>query len=59
MIDEDIIAQYGFIDLDNYIGDPGSKNDKSYPDLIQKAQEYWKKYADKNDVNSYIRMFNI
>jgi hypothetical protein len=59
MIDEDIIAQYGFIDLDNYIGDPGSKNDKSYPDLIQKAQEYWKKYADKNDVNSYIRMFTL
>ena len=23
MIDEDIIAQFGFIELDDYIGDPG------------------------------------
>ena len=32
---------------------------KSYPRLIWKAQDYWKKYADRNDINSYIRMFTL
>jgi hypothetical protein len=59
MIDEDIIAQYGYVNLDDYIGDPGELDSKSYPRLIWKAREYWKKYADKNDINSYIRMFTL
>jgi len=59
MIDEDIIAQYGFITLDDYIGDPGELDSKSYPELIWKAQEYWKKYANKNDINSYIKIFTL
>jgi len=59
MIDEDIIAQYGYISLDEYIGDPGESDSKSYPRLIQKAQEYWKKYANKNDINSYIKIFSL
>ena len=29
MINEDIIAQLGFVSLDDYIGDPGDVNDKS------------------------------
>jgi hypothetical protein len=32
MIDEDIIAQLGFVELDQYIGDPGSVESNSYPD---------------------------
>jgi hypothetical protein len=59
MIDEDIIAQYGFTDLDQYIGDPGDDELNSYPRLIQSAQSYWKKYADKNDINAYIKMFTL
>ena len=59
MIDEDIIAQLGFTDLDQYIGDPGDVEAKSYPRLIQAAQGYWKKYADKNDINSYIKIFTL
>jgi hypothetical protein len=59
MIDEDIIAQYGYISLDEYIGDPGEPDSKSYPRLIQKAQEYWKKYANRNDINSYIKIFSL
>jgi len=59
MIDEDIIAQLGFIKLDDYIGDPGETESKSYPKLIQIAQSYWKKYADRNDINSYIKMFTL
>ncbi len=59
MIDEDIIAHLGFEDYDDYIGDPGSVNTKSYPDLIRVAQSYWKKYQNKNDINSYINMFTL
>lgn len=59
MIDEDIIAQYGFIDLDQYIGDPGETDAKSYPRLVQAAQSYWKKYQNKNDINAYISMFSL
>ena len=59
MIDEDIIAQLGFKSLDDYIGDPGDMNAKSYPDLIQEAQTYWKKYSQRNDINSYIRIFTL
>ncbi len=59
MIDEDIIAQLGFTILDDYIGDPGDTEEKSYPRLIQRAQEYWKKYTDKNDINAYIKIFTL
>jgi len=59
MIDEDIIAYLGFTVLDDYIGDPGEVEDKSYPRLIQRAREYWKKYADKNDINAYIKIFTL
>ncbi len=59
MIDEDIIAQLGFEDYDDYIGDPGAINQKSYPDLIRVAQTYWKKYQDRNDINAYINMFTL
>jgi hypothetical protein len=59
MIDEDIIAQLGFTSLDDYIGDPGDTESKSYPQLIQAAQTYWKKYQDRNDINAYINMFTL
>ena len=59
MIDEDIIAQLGFVELDQYIGDPGSVNSNSYPGLVQAAQAYWKKYSNKNDINAYINMFTL
>jgi hypothetical protein len=32
---------------------------KSYPQLIQAAQTYWKKYEDRNDINAYIKMFTL
>lgn len=59
MINEDIIAQLGFTELDSYIGDPGQSAEKSYPDLIRVAQDYWKKYEDKNDINAYIKIFTL
>jgi hypothetical protein len=59
MIDEDIIAQFGYTVLDDYIGDPGQSDLKSYPELIQVAQTYWKKYSDRNNINDYIKMFTL
>jgi hypothetical protein len=59
MIDEDIIAQFGYTELDQYIGDPGETDSKAYPELIQAAANYWKKYNDKNDINAYINMFTL
>jgi hypothetical protein len=59
MVDEDIIAQLGFVSLDDYIGDPGTTDSNSYPQLIQAAQTYWKKYQNRNDINAYISMFTM
>jgi hypothetical protein len=59
MINEDIFAQLGFVSLDEYIGDPGSINKKSYPELQQFAQTYWKKYSTRNDINAYLNMFTL
>ena len=59
MIDEDIIAQLGFTNLDDYIGDPGRTNKTAYPELIVEAQKYWKKYSEKNNFNAYINMFTL
>ena len=59
MINEDIIAQLGFTELDSYIGDPSQIYERSYPDLINAAQSYWKKYETKNDLNAYIKIFTL
>lgn len=59
MIDEDIISQLGFEELDEYIGDPGNAESDEYPRLIHRAQQYWKKYAESNDINSYIKIFTL
>ena len=59
MIDEDIMAQMGYLNLNDYIGDPGDISTKSYPDLINLSNQYWKKYENKNDINAYIKMFTM
>lgn len=59
MIDEDIIAQLGFIELDDFIGDPKDANSTSYPALDVFAQSYWKKYSDRPNMNMYLNMFGL
>ena len=59
MIDEDIISQLGYTRLDEFLGDPEDLLEKSYPDLIQLANDYWKKYGSKNDINAYIELFSL
>jgi hypothetical protein len=58
-IDEDIIAQLGYIRLDEYLGDPEHILEKSYPDLIQFSRSYWKKYSTHNNINAFINMFTL
>jgi hypothetical protein len=59
MIDEDIIAHLGGVELDDYIGDPVIDAEMDYPRLILRAQQYWKKYDTSNDFNAYISMFTL
>jgi len=59
MVNEDIIAQLGFQSLDDYIGDPADQTQNAYPQLIQQANNYWKKYNTKNDINAYLRIFSL
>ena len=59
IINEDIYEALGYTDLDNYIGDYYSINKDHYPDLKNLANEYWKKYPNKNDFTAYIRMLSI
>lgn len=59
MINEDIISQLGFRELDSFIGDPGDLDENEYSSLIQEAISYWKKYTQKNDINAYIKIFSL
>lgn len=59
IINEDIIAQLGFTELDSIIGDPGDTDKYSYPKLIQTSQNYWKKYSEKNNFNLYNQIFSL
>ena len=58
-INKDIFDEIGFIELDNYIGNPADEFESSYPELIRFSQEYWQKFTNKNDVNAYIRIFSL
>jgi len=58
-INEDIMAQLGFVDLEDYLGDPADQNSRSYPTLKRFSEKYWKKYTNKNDINEYLRVFSL
>jgi len=57
-INKDIFNQIGDIELDDYVGDPDDEYEFTYPDLYHFSREYWKKFANKNDVNAFIRIFS-
>ena len=56
---KEIFNHIGPVELDDYIGDPNDQFEMSYPDLSRFAQQYWKKYTDRNDINDYIRVFSL
>ena len=59
MINEDIISQLGYIDLDSYIGDTSVNSDTEYSELKKQANTYWKKYSNKQGINDYLKMFSL
>ena len=56
---KEIFNHIGPVELDDLIGDPDDQFQTSYPDLTRFAQQYWKKYTDRNDINDYIRVFSL
>ena len=54
MINEDIYESLGYTALDEYLGDYSSVDKEEYTDLKVLANEYWKKYPNKNDFTAYI-----
>lgn len=57
-VNKDIFNHIGDIALDDYVGDPDDEYLDNYPDLERFGREYWKKFANKNDVNAFIRIFS-
>lgn len=58
VINEDIYEALGGVELDNYIGDYSNISEGQYPKLKWLAREYWRKYPNKNDFNSYIDLIS-
>ena len=58
-INADIYNHAGFFEIDDYIGDPSQIQAYNYPELVQFANYYWKKYSDRNDINAFIKIFSV
>jgi len=57
-VNKDIFNHTGRVDLDDYIGDPDDEYELTYNDLRFFSAEYWKKFTNASDVNSYNRIFS-
>jgi len=55
-INDDIVAQLGFFNIGEFIGDPRHQSASSYNDLTPLREDYFKKYVDNYDFNDYIRI---
>lgn len=58
-INKDIYNHVGYVSLDDYFGLPAEQYKDSYETLHKFTNEYWKKYTQKNDINTYIRIFTL
>ena len=57
-INEDIIAQLGSFNIDEYIGDPRLDASGSYPALTELRNFYFKKYSDSQNVFDIIKLLS-
>ncbi|MGB0404987.1 MAG: hypothetical protein ACPGDB_02215, partial [Fusobacterium sp.] len=57
-IDQDIINQFGWFDIDDYIGDPNISGSLTYPKLEDLKKFYFKKYYKKTSVLESIRLLS-
>ena len=57
-INRDIMSQYGYFNIGDYIGDPRqlSSTNTSYPDLNSLRDLYFQKYTQNYNLNDYIRL---
>lgn len=58
-INDDIISQYGYFNIGDYIGDPRqlvNQNINSYPDFNKLRDAYFSKYQNKYNLKDYIRL---
>jgi hypothetical protein len=57
-INEDIIAQLGSFNIDEYIGDPRLDSLDSYPALTELRNFYFKKYSDSQNIFDLIKLLS-
>jgi hypothetical protein len=57
-INEDIIAQLGSFNIDEYIGDPRLNASDSYPALTELRNFYFKKYSDSQNIFDLIKLLS-
>lgn len=58
-INRDIINHTGYEDLDGWIGDPEEQFNEHYQSLLINSNEYFRKYQQYNDINSFIRILSL
>lgn len=58
-INRDIINHMGSANLDNLMGDPDEQFTETYQLLNNKKNEYFQKYQQHNDINSFIRILSL
>jgi len=60
-INDDIMAQLGFFNMGDYIGDPRQRftEAESYPDLDALRNAYFQKYINNYDLNDYVRLIKF
>lgn len=58
-INRDIQNHMGFEELDSWIGDPEIEFENQYTTLRNKSNEYFQKYTQRNDINTFIRILSI
>jgi len=59
VINEDIYESIGGAEIDDYIGDYSNIMAGEYTDLKWLSRDYWKKYPNKNDFNTYIDLISV
>lgn len=55
-INDDIIAQLGFFNIDDYIGDPQEESSVSYAKLEALKEHYFTKYTSNYNIFDYIKL---
>jgi len=58
-INEDIYNQFGYFEIDNYVGDPRVLQKSSYNTLRAFSRNYWQKYTELNDYQAYFSVIAL